>query len=146
MNAGSEITVGAIAIIKVGRNEVEVTVTGITEHGWMVKSRSTGREFEVMHLERIINRQTAEDSPNPVRECGNPAKKLSLLDAAVQVLAASRIPMNTKELVAKAIEMNLWIPTGAKTPEQTLYSGLFREIKTRETPRIIKCEDRKSVV
>lgn len=142
MNVGSEITVGAIAIVKVGRNEVEVTVTGITERGWMVKSRSTGREFEVMHLERIINRQTAEDSPNPVPECGNPAKKLSLLDAAVQVLAASRIPMNTKELVAKAIEMNLWIPTGAKTPEQTLYSDLFREIKTRETPRIIKSEEK----
>lgn len=142
MNVGSEITVGTIAIVKVGRNEVEVTVTGITEHGWRVKSRSTGREFEVMHLERIINRQTAEDSPNPVPECGNPAKKLSLLDAAVQVLAASRIPMNTKELVAKAIEMNLWVPTGAKTPEQTLYSGLFREIKTRETPRIIKSEEK----
>ena len=60
----------------------------------------------------------------------------------MQVLAASRIPMNTKELVAKAIEMNLWIPTGAKTPEQTLYSGLFREIKTRETPRIIKSEEK----
>lgn len=43
MNVGSEITVGTIAIVKVGRNEVEVTVTGITEHGWMVKSRSTGR-------------------------------------------------------------------------------------------------------
>lgn len=70
MNVGREITVGTIAIVKVGRNEVEVTVTGITEHGWRVKSRSTGREFEVMHLERIINRQTAEDSPNPVPECG----------------------------------------------------------------------------
>lgn len=142
MNVGSEVTVGTIAIVKVGRNEVEVTVTGITEHGWMVKSRSTGSEFEVMHLERIINRQTAEDSPNPVPECGNPAKKLSLLDAAVQVLAASRIPMNTKELVAKAIEMNLWVPTGAKTPVQTLYSAISREIKTRETPLIIKCEEK----
>lgn len=95
-----------------------------------------------MHLERIVNGQTAGEIPNPVPECGNPAKKLSLLDAAVQVLAASRIPMNTKELVAKAIEMNLWIPTGAKTPEQTLYSSLFREIKTRETPRIIKSEEK----
>lgn len=140
MNVGSEVTVGTIAIVKVGRNEVEVTVTGITEHGWMVKSRSTGREFEVMHLERIVNEQMSEEIPNTVPECGNPAKKLSLLDAAVQVLAASRIPMNTKELVAKAIEMNLWIPTGAKTPEQTLYSAIFREIKTSETPRIIRAE------
>ncbi|MCI6288900.1 MAG: HTH domain-containing protein [Lentisphaeria bacterium] len=48
--------------------------------------------------------------------------------------------MNTKELVAKAIEMNLWVPTGAKTPEQTLYSAIFREIKTSETPRIIRAE------
>lgn len=142
MNVGSEITVGAIAIVKVGRNEVEVTVTGITERGWMVKSRSTGSEFEVTHLERIVNDQVPGEILNPAQRCGNPAKKLSLLDAAVQVLAASRIPMNTKELVAKAIEMNLWVPTGAKTPEQTLYSGLFREIKTREIPRIIKSEEK----
>ena len=136
MNVGSEVTVGTIAIVKVGRNEVEVTVTGITEHGWMVKSRSTGREFEVMHLERIINRQTAEDSPNPVPECGNPAKKLSLLDAAVQVLAASRIPMNTKELVAKAIEMNLWVPTERKRRSRRFtapFSAKSRPVKLRES-------------
>ena len=32
MNVGNEITVGTIAIVKVGRNEVEVTVTGIPVH------------------------------------------------------------------------------------------------------------------
>ena len=75
MNVGSEIAVGTIAIVKVGRNEVEVTVTGITEHGWMVKSRSTGREFEVMHLERIVNGQTAGEISSPVPECGNPGRQ-----------------------------------------------------------------------
>ena len=144
MNVGSEVTVGTIAIVKVGRNEVEVTVTGITEHGWMVKSRSTGSEFEVTHLERIVNDQVPGEILNPAQRCGNPAKKLSLLNAAIQILAASRIPMNTKELVVKAIEMNLWVPTGAKTPEQTLYSAIFREIKTCETPRIIRAEKKAS--
>ena len=178
MSIESEITVGTIAIVKVGRNEVEVTVTEITEHGWKVKSQSTGREFEVKRIERIINEQpTAEiapaevnapeaeatestteaepsaeteaeedNTPNPAPESGkpeNPEKKLSLLNAAAKVLETCRVPMNTKELVAKAIEMQLWVPTGAKTPEQTLYSGIFREMKTNEESRFKKSETKK---
>ena len=154
MNVGSEITVGTIAIIKVGRNEVEVTVTGITERGWMVKSRSTGREFEVRRIERIVEEPSAEEAEpeteenavNPASESGSgprPEKKLSLLNAAAQVLAACREPMNCKEIIAKAVEMGLWIPTEAKTPEQTLYSGIFREIKTEAEPRFKKSETRK---
>lgn len=154
MNVGSEITVGTIAIIKVGRNEVEVTVTGITERGWMVKSRSTGREFEVRRIERIVEEPSAEEAEpeteenavNPASESGSgprPEKKLSLLNAAAQVLAACREPMNCKEIIAKAVEMGLWIPTEAKTPEQTLYSGIFREIKTAAEPRFKKSEPRK---
>ena len=154
MNVGSEITVGTIAIIKVGRNEVEVTVTGITERGWMVKSRSTGREFEVRRIERIVEEPSAEEAEpeteenavNPASESGSgprPEKKLALLNAAAQVLAACREPMNCKEIIAKAVEMGLWIPTEAKTPEQTLYSGIFREIKTTAEPRFKKSETRK---
>ena len=154
MNVGSEITVGTIAIIKVGRNEVEVTVTGITERGWMVKSRSTGRVFEVRRIERIVEEPSAEEAEpeteenavNPASESGSgprPEKKLSLLNAAAQVLAACREPMNCKEMIAKAVEMGLWIPTEAKTPEQTLYSGIFREIKTAAEPRFKKSETRK---
>ena len=59
------------------------------------------------------------------------------------MLAACRTPMNCRELVAKAIEKGLWIPTEAKTPEQTLYSGIFREIKTAAEPRFKKSETRK---
>lgn len=154
MSIASEITVGTIAIVKIGRNEVEVTVTEITEHGWKVKSQSTGREFEVRRIERIIEEpaaeeaepETEENAVNPAPESGSgprPEKKLSLLDAAAKVLASSREPMNCKELVAKAIEKGLWIPTGAKTPEQTLYSGIFREIQTKEEPRFKKSETRK---
>ena len=162
MSAESKITVGTIAIVKVGRNMVEVTVTEITAHGWKVKSQTTGREFEVRRIERIIAEPDAvetelepvseaaapeeDNAVNPAPESGNgphPEKKLSLLNAAAQVLAACRTPMNSKEIVAKAIEMELWVPTGAKTPEQTLYSGIFREIKTSEEPRFKKSATRK---
>lgn len=154
MSIESEITVGTKVIVKVGRNEVEVTVTEITGHGWKVKSQSTGREFEVRRIERIVAEpeaeeaepETEENAVNPAPESGSgprPEMKLSLLNAAAQVLAACRAPMNCKEIVAKAVEMGLWTPTGAKTPEQTLYSGIFREIKTAAEPRFKKSETRK---
>ena len=166
MSIESNITVGTVAIVKVGRNEVEVTVTEVTATGWKVKSQSTGREFEVRRIERIVTEPVEEteaapeiavpaepeneeddgNAVNPAPESGSgprPEKKLSLLNAAAQVLAACRTPMNCKEMIAKAVEMGLWTPTGAKTPEQTLYSGIFREIKSTEEPRFKKSETRK---
>ena len=161
MSIANEITVavGTVAIVKIGRNEVEVTVTEITANGWKVKSQSTGREFEVRRIVRIVAEPEEESETtepeaveeedhavNPAPESGSgprPEKKLSLLNAAAQVLAACRTPMNCKEMIAKAVEMGLWTPTGAKTPEQTLYSGIFREIKTTENPRFKKSETRK---
>ena len=163
MSIESTIAVGTIAIVKIGRNEVEVTVTEITANGWKVKSQTTGREFEVRRIERIVTEPAEEAEPetaapaepeteeednavNPAPESGSgprPEKKLSLLNAAAQVLATCRTPMNCKEIIAKAVEMGLWTPTGAKTPEQTLYSGIFREIKTTEEPRFRKSATRK---
>ena len=158
MSIASEITVGTVAIVKIGRNEVEVTVTEITANGWKVKSMSTGREFEVTRIERIVAEPVADaasepvaaadaedDAPNPAPESEHerPAKKLSLLNAAAQVLAACRTPMNCKEIIAKSVEMGLWTPTGAKTPEQTLYSGIFREMKNGAESRFKKSETRK---
>ena len=69
-------------------------------------------------------------------------KKRSLFDAAIEVLKQSEHPLNTKDIVAKAIELGLWEPTNAKTPEQTLYSAIFREIATKERPRIVKSEQK----
>ena len=205
MSNASEITVGTIAITKVGRNEVKVTVTEITANGWKVKSLSTEREFETRRIERIVagpetkapeTEKTAAPEPeakapeaeapkteaaapaepetevpetdaaatdepeadapetedeednavNPAPESGSgprPAKKLSLLNAAAQVLATCREPMNCKEIVAKAVELGLWVHTGAKTPEQTLYGGIFREMKINEEPRFKKSAVRK---
>ena len=148
------VTVGTVAIVKIGRNEVEVTVTEVTANGWKVKSQSTGREFEVRRIVRIVAEPEAaepeaeeeDNAVNPAPESGSgprPEKKLSLLNAAAQGLATCREPMNCKEIIEKAVEMELWVPTGGKTPEQTLYSGIFREIKTSEEPRFKKSETRK---
>ena len=46
--------------------------------------------------------------------------------------------MNTREMVKAATDSGLWIPTDCKTPEQTLYGSIFREMKIKENPRIVK--------
>ncbi len=158
----SSITIGTIVMVKVGRNEIEVIVTEIGDNCWKVKKVGSDREFSVRQIERVVTHAEAEvaenpatevaepetevetDSPNPAPEsCGSPEKKLSLLNAAVKVLEGSDIPLNTKEIIAKVVEFDLWTPNGAKTPEQSLYSALFREIKEKETPRIRKSTTRK---
>ena len=158
----SNITVGTIVMVKVGRNEIKVVVTEITANGWKVKKVGSDREFIVTRIERVIAEPGAPeaasatepeteavdaeipseaeeevDTPNPALESGgSPEKKLSLLNAALQVLKRSRTPLNTKEILAQVIEEGLWSPNGAKTPEQSLYSAFFREIKEKETPRV----------
>ena len=151
----SEFFTGEIANAKVGRNLVEVEIIEDCGNGnYKVKSVSSGREFNTSRLEKInnnhqmeeaimpednisanaeaeINAENEVDTQNPAPECATAKKekKVSLLDLAAKILADTGEALNCKELVAKAKETG-WVSTG-KTPEQTLYSGIFREIKEK---------------
>lgn len=59
------------------------------------------------------------------------AKRLSLLDAAAQVLAESAAPMSTAEMVAKVEADGLWTRGAGKTPQATLYSAILREVRDK---------------
>ena len=144
----SSITVGTIVVVKVGRNEIEVVVTEIGENRWKVKKVGSDHEFAVSKIERVLGETSLEmeaepSTPNPAPESGRPEKKLSLLEAAAQVLKRNRTPLNTKEILAKVIESGLWSPNGGKTPEQSLYSALFREINSKENSRFRKSAEKK---
>ena len=84
--------------------------------------------------------QEDEYAINPAHESDMPKKRMSLLSAAVEVLKAAgpEHPMNCKEILEAILERHLWTPTECKTPEQTLYGSIFREIKAKEHPRIAK--------
>ena len=79
---------------------------------------------------------------NPAHESDKPVKRMSLLSAAVEVLkeAGPEHPMNCKEILEAILERKLWTPTDCKTPEQTLYGSIFREINTKDHPRIVKSD------
>ena len=69
-------------------------------------------------------------------------KKLSALDAAAQVLAASKEPMNAKEMIDAMAAKGLWTSPGGKTPHATLYSAILREIGTKGKEARFKKTDR----
>ena len=159
MNGNNEIKVGDTVLLKVGRNEAKVKILKPMAGGnaFMVKSLSSGKEFiapsnrlnvPTVSIERIEPKteevaaapvKTEEDASNPAPESA-PTKRMSLMDAAVAVLKESGEPMNTREMVKAAAEKGYWTPTACKTPEQTLYGSIFREIKTKAQPRIVKSE------
>ena len=84
--------------------------------------------------------QEDEYAINPAHESDKPEKRMSLLNAAVIVLkdAGPEHPMNCKEILEAILARQLWTPTDCKTSEQTLYGSIFREINTKEHPRILK--------
>ncbi len=163
----SQVSIGTIVMVRLGRNEIEVVVTEIGDNTWKVKKVGSDKTFSVSRIERIVREPETEnetgntnwedtmndlntsevageeaENPIPAGERTAP-RKLSLLNAAVKVLEESDTPLNVKEMIAKAEAAGLWANNGAKTPEQSLYSALFREIKEKESPRIRKSETRR---
>jgi hypothetical protein len=60
-----------------------------------------------------------------------PHKKMSCLDAAVQVLADSPTPLTRPKIAQIAQDRGLWKPRKGKTPQQTIGGGITREIQSR---------------
>lgn len=151
------IRAGDRAFVKVGRNLVEVRVAGKAEGGWSVTSR-TGKTMTAKTLltaegEALVAHEADAPSPAkaakasapkaataklaPARASAEPSAKavprkgLSLLNAAAAVLERSDAPMSVRAMIAEAKSEGLWTPGAGKTPEQTLYSAIIREIKDK---------------
>ena len=132
-----EYKAGDRAFTKVGRNLVEVRVKAKAENGWTVETRS-GKTLTVKSLESRDGETAAATAapkaakPKAVKPAAtSPEKGLSLLNAAAAVLEQSDEPLAVRAMIEKAKESGLWTPKGGKTPEQTLYSAIIREIKDK---------------
>ena len=140
----SAIRAGDRAFVKVGRNLVEVRVDGKTEGGWNVTSR-TGKSMTVKTLltsegDTLAAHEAEDPAPAKAEAKVKPAapspkavpqKGLGLLSAAAAVLERSDAPMSVKAMIEAAKSDGLWTPGSGKTPEQTLYSAIIREIRDK---------------
>ena len=131
-----EYKAGDRAFTKVGRNLVEVRVKAKAENGWTVETRN-GKTLTVKSLESQDGETAAATAPKAAKPkaakpaATSPEKGLSLLNAAAAVLEQSDEPLAVRAMIEKAKESGLWTPKGGKTPEQTLYSAIIREIKDK---------------
>ena len=141
----SAIRAGDRAFAKVGRNLVEVRVNERTESGWRVTSR-TGKPLTVKTLLAANGEPLAatENSSTPAPAANAPKappaspspravppKGLSLVCAAAAILERSDAPLSVKAMIDAAKAQGLWTPRAGKTPEQTLYSAIIREIRDK---------------
>ncbi|MFO0815315.1 MAG: winged helix-turn-helix domain-containing protein [Gemmatales bacterium] len=58
-----------------------------------------------------------------------PPKKLSMVNAALQVLQDRKVAMTCPELIDVMATEGLWVSPGGKTPANTLYAAISRIIK-----------------
>ncbi len=62
-----------------------------------------------------------------------PPKKLSMVAAALQVLQDRKVAMTCPELIDVMATEGLWVSPGGKTPANTLYAAISRNIKVNGT-------------
>ena len=75
--------------------------------------------------------QAAKNRTAKPKERTTAPKRISALDAAAQVLAASKEPMRAKDLIAAMADQGLWSSPNGKTPDATLYAAMIREIAAK---------------
>ena len=149
MSKETTVRAGDRAYTKVGRNLVEVVVVDRIDSTWKVKSH-TGRTFG-KPVTAFARADGAAPSAKAATPAATPAKKsaaapkpsappspkavpqkgLGLLSAAAAVLERAGEAMSVKAMIEGAKASGLWTPGAGKTPEQTLYSAIIREIKDK---------------
>lgn len=102
------------------------------------KKKTTAAKATTTKTAKPATKKTAKATA-PQTAPAQPEKKLSLLSAALEVLKSDDAALTTKQMVEQAKARNLWTPGTGKTPEQTLYSAIMREIKAKgDASRFVK--------
>ena len=144
MTKTNEFSPNDLCHCKVGRNTMLVTLIAKDDSlkgGWLVRSTKTGKEMMIRDASRLTLSETSQDKEP--KAASQPASQKSLLDAAAEILGWKLRPMSCRELVETAIAHKLWTPGSGKTPANTLYSSLIREIAKRgDASRFRRSEER----
>lgn len=94
--------------------------------------------------EPVASGATNRSAPSKRRREEAPSakeKKVSALDAAVQVLAEARQALNCQDMIAAMAAKGYWTSPSGKTPAATLYSAIAREIAVKgSVSRFVKAQ------
>jgi len=79
---------------------------------------------------KATNDAKAKTNATRAKDGETKPKRLSLLNAAAQVLGESKEPMNCQQMVEQVMAKKLWSGNG-KTPAATLSSAILRECQSK---------------
>jgi hypothetical protein len=127
---------------------VVTIMSELPEGGWEAKSAS-GKAIKIKLANRLfgrvkekavaVNTPVTKDKPKAKEQ--KTSKVMSLLDAASQVLQAEGRPMSCGEIYDACVNKGLWATQSGKTPMNTLYSAILREIGNKGVnARFVKVE------
>jgi len=80
---------------------------------------------------KTATRKTKAPKTAKVPKASKTAGKLSALQAAVRVLAEARRPLTCREMIDAMAAKKYWTSPAGKTPANTLYAAILREIQTK---------------
>ena len=165
----ANVKIGQTYLCKVGRNLTEVRIDSESPHGgWNATNVKTGRSVRIKSAQRLRaparqvapeakksakatmatnaakERATrAKDTPQakkPKNTSPPHAKRMSLMEAAIQILRETGRPMNTKAILEAVLAKGLWGSKG-QTPAATLYASILREIQKKgDQARFVKTD------
>jgi hypothetical protein len=162
----NEVQIGQTYLAKVSDKVVPVRIDAESRHGgWDATNMSTNKRVRIKSAQRLRGEvkaggkaktdnaerpstptaePTATAETKPTRKPRDPAKprKLSLLDAAAQVLAKASDPMSAKQMVEEVTAAALWSSPKGKTPSATLYAAIIREISGKGAQARFRKTDR----
>ncbi len=149
MDESVQAKVGGRVRVRSGQYVITAIVVESCGDAWMVRNPKSGRVFKVRRIIEALADGEATPATLPasvgvpqMERPAQPPKRLSLVDAAFEVLKAEGRPMNAAEMARLAVERGLWTAQGGKTPAQTLYARIFEEMRHARRPRFRKASMR----
>ncbi len=141
------LTIGQKCLCKVANNIIEATIIEANPEGfWIVENINTGKKIKICNIDRLtpLPCNTALQSPQTQDAAAQAIDRLtelvtksdeqvpvSLIDAAAIILRTVGEPLLCTEIIDKAVKAGIWHPKTGKTPANTLYSSISREIKNK---------------
>jgi len=167
----NEVKIGRLYRAKVSDRLVTVRIDSVhSRQGWNATNTKTGKRIHIKSAQRlrgkaekttkaetpkaaeatVANDEKAEAAGKAATKKAKPKKaggkkkpkRVSALDAAVQVLAQAGKPMRAQELIAAMAEQGLWSSPAGKTPHATLYAAMLREVAAKGEAARFKKVDR----
>ncbi len=127
----NQVKIGEVYLCKVGRNTAQVRIQKSSpKGGWDGTLLSTGKPIAIRDAKRLLGPAPAQERKEQQPKAPGP-KGLSCLSAAAQVLGKTSEALTCGQMIEAMREDKLWSSASGKTPANTLYSAILREIKIK---------------